>query len=180
MFTIPDFLKAKTEGRPLVMVTCYDAFSASILQATDIDAVLVGDSLAMVIHGYGSTLAATTSLMETHSRAVRSGGPDLCIVADMPFLTTRRGLKSAVEAAGRLMRAGANAVKIEGADGHEEIIPHLINSGIPVMGHLGLTPQFVNLLGGYRVQGKEAANAERILQAAQKLESLGCFALVLE
>jgi 3-methyl-2-oxobutanoate hydroxymethyltransferase len=180
MFTIPDFFKAKSEGRPLVMVTCYDAFSASILQATEIDAVLVGDSLAMVIHGHGSTLTATTSLMETHCRAVRSGGPDLCIVADMPFLATRRGLKSAVETAGRLMRAGANAVKIEGADGHEEIIPHLIGSGIPVMGHLGLTPQFVNLLGGYRVQGKDAAKAERILQAAQKLESLGCFALVLE
>src|SRR5206468_2273972 len=108
------------------------------------------------------------------------GSPDMVVVADMPFLTARRGKMAATEAAGALMQAGANAVKIEGVSGHEEVISHLIESGIPVMGHLGLTPQSVHQFGGYRLQGRAPAEAEQVRRDAQKLEELKAFAVVLE
>lgn len=177
---IPDFRHFKTQGKRITMLTCYDAAFAALLQNSGVDAVLVGDSAAMVVHGMDSTLGADVAMIEAHVRAVRRGGPELCIVADMPFLSTRKDLSSAVEAAGRLMIAGANAVKIEGLNGHETLIPHLIDSGIPVMGHLGLTPQSVHNFGGYKLQGKKIDDALRISQQARELEKLGCFAVVLE
>ncbi|MBU0934765.1 MAG: 3-methyl-2-oxobutanoate hydroxymethyltransferase [Spirochaetes bacterium] len=180
MFTIPDFKAAKEAGRRIAMLTCYDVSTAAILQDAGIDAVLVGDSVAMVVHGHPSTTTATIDMIETHIRAVRSGAPDLCVVGDMPFLSTRRGLAAGVDAAGALIRAGANAVKIEGLSGHEELIPALVGGGVPVMGHLGLLPQSVNVLGGYSKRGKDVDEADRIVQDARELERLGCFAMVLE
>jgi len=180
MFSIPDFAKAKANGRKIALLTCYDAPTAALMAEAGIDAALVGDSAAMVVHGYPSTIPATVEMIALHVRAVRNGAPDLCVIGDLPFLATRRGLVAGVDAAGEFMRAGANAVKLEGLLGHEELIPHLVASGVPVMGHLGLTPQSVNVLGGYRVQGKSADAGERIRADAKELERLGCFAVVLE
>lgn len=180
MKTILDFSRAKREQQPIVMIAAYDALMARIVAGSEADAILVGDSVAMVLHGFPSTLHATLDMMCTHVAAVRRGAPEMFVVGDMPFLTARRGLYAAVEAAGALMQAGANAVKIEGLTGHEDVIRHVIASGIPVMGHLGLTPQSVHQLGGYRLQGRGIADAERILREARTLELAGAFALVLE
>jgi 3-methyl-2-oxobutanoate hydroxymethyltransferase len=171
---------AREAARPIVMVTAYDALMARIVAASEADVILVGDSAAMVVHGLPSTLHATLEMMCLHTAAARRGAPEIVIVADMPFLTARRGVEHAVEAAGRLMQAGATAVKIEGVTGHEAVIEHLIGSGIPVMGHLGLTPQSVNLLGGYRLQGRSPAEADRFRQEAHRLEALGVFSVVFE
>jgi 3-methyl-2-oxobutanoate hydroxymethyltransferase len=134
----------------------------------------------MVVHGFADTLHATLPMMEMHTAAVRRGAPGLFVVADLPFLSFRRGASIAVEAAGALMQAGASAVKLEGVAGHEDAVAQIVGSGIPVMGHLGLTPQSVHQLGGYRVQGRSSQEAARILEDARKLESLGAFSVVLE
>jgi 3-methyl-2-oxobutanoate hydroxymethyltransferase len=178
--TIVDFSRAQREQHPIVMIAAYDALMARIVAATEADAILVGDSVAMVAHGFPSTIHATTEMMCAHVAAVRRGAPEIMVVADMPFLTARRGRQAATEAAGALMQAGATAVKIEGVAGHEDVIRHLVESGIPVMGHLGLTPQSVHQLGGYRVQGREPPAAERLREEARVLEEFGGFALVLE
>jgi 3-methyl-2-oxobutanoate hydroxymethyltransferase len=115
-----------------------------------------------------------------HVAAVRRGAPESLVIADLPFLSVRRGRNAATDAAGALMQAGATAVKLEGLAGHEEVVAHLVESGIPVMGHLGLTPQSVHQLGGYRLQGRDAVAAERLRQEARRLEELGAFAFVLE
>ncbi len=180
MKTILDFARARQEARPIVMVTAYDALMARIVAASEADAILVGDSAAMVVHGFDSTVEATLEMMCLHTAAVRRGAPDRVVVADMPFGTFRRGRHVAAEAAGALMQAGATAVKLEGVTGHEEVIAHLVGGGIPVMGHLGLTPQSVNQFGGYRVQGRSDAGAEKLRGEARKLEELGAFAVVLE
>lgn len=180
MKDILGFARARREPRPLVMVTCYDAAMARIVAASEVDAILVGDSVAMVVHGLSSTLHATVEMMVAHTAAVRRGAPEIVIVADLPFLAVRRGRAAALEAAGALLRAGATAVKLEGVKGHEDEIAHLVGSGIPVMGHLGLLPQAVHQLGGYRVQGRTAAAAEKLRAEARTLEELGVFALVLE
>ncbi|THB66383.1 MAG: 3-methyl-2-oxobutanoate hydroxymethyltransferase [Spirochaetaceae bacterium] len=180
MTKLMDFPSRKRAGHILTLLTCYDACFAAILQDSDIDAVLVGDSAAMVMHGHTSTLTATVEMIAAHVRAVRAGAPTLPIIADMPFLSTRGSLETAVTAAGALMAAGADGVKIEGLIGHEQLIPHLIHSGIPVMGHLGLTPQMVHVLGGYKVQGKTDDAAAIILEQARELEALGCFGIVAE
>ena len=175
-----DFRKAKAEGRKLSMLTCYDHWSAKILNETEVDALLVGDSVAMVVHGHPTTLHADVEMMRLHTSAVTRGAPAKLVVADMPFLSFRKGIHSAVEAAGILMRAGAHAVKIEGVEGHDDVIRHVVDSGIPVMGHLGLTPQSVHQMGGFKVQGKNSKDADRILEEARRLEQLGCFSVVLE
>lgn len=180
MMNILAFKTAKLEGRKISMVTCYDYAGARLIGSTDVDCVLIGDSLAMVVHGFPSTLNATVEMMELHTAAVARGLTKKLIVADMPFLSYRKDLATAVEAAGRLMRAGAHAIKLEGARGNLEIVRHLVDSGIPVMGHLGLTPQSVNQLGGYRVQGKTHEEHESILNDALALEEAGCFSVVLE
>jgi 3-methyl-2-oxobutanoate hydroxymethyltransferase len=175
-----DFIRYKLQERPITMVTCYDSWSASLLSGTDVDCLLVGDSAAMVMHGYESTLPADIPMISSHTEAVRRGWGGGFIVSDMPFLSCRRGLGHAVDGAGTLMRSGANAVKIEGIRGQEHIISHIVESGIPVMGHLGLTPQAVYQLGGYRVQGRKGEQAEMIKEEAKTVERCGCFALVLE
>jgi 3-methyl-2-oxobutanoate hydroxymethyltransferase len=180
MKSVLDFARARREAHPICVVTSYDAWSARIAESAGIDCLLVGDSAAMVMHGFPDTLHATVEMMVMHTAAVRRGAPGLFIVADMPFLSFRRGAAAAIEAAGELMRAGANAVKLEGVRGHEEVVTQLVGSGIPVMGHLGLTPQSVHQLGGYRVQGRSTDDARQILEDAQTLESLGAFAIVLE
>jgi 3-methyl-2-oxobutanoate hydroxymethyltransferase len=177
---ILDFARAKRDGRPIVMLAAYDAQMARLLAASETDAILVGDSAAMVVHGFPSTLHATVEMMCVHTAAVRRGAPELMVIADMPFLSVRRGRDEAVRTAGALMQAGADAVKIEGVAGQEGIIAHLVEGGIPVMGHLGLTPQSVHQLGGYRLQGRTPATAGRLKADAETLEKLGAFALVLE
>ena len=175
-----DFAKRKRAGEKISMVTCYDYWSARILNTSDVDTLLVGDSLAMVMHGYDSTVHATVEMMATHVAAVRRGAADKFIVADMPFLSVRQGLQPAMTAVMQLMQAGGNCVKIEGAAGQLDIISHIVESGVPVMGHLGLTPQSVEAFGGHKVQGRNEGQAAQILQDAKDLEAAGCFALVLE
>jgi 3-methyl-2-oxobutanoate hydroxymethyltransferase len=178
--TILDFARARRERRPLTLVTAYDALMARIVAASEADAILVGDSAAMVVHGFPSTVHATVPMLVTHTAAVRRGAPEAFVIADLPFLSVRTGRDAAVRAAGELMQAGATAVKIENVAGHEEVIVHLVGSGIPVMGHLGLTPQSVNALGGYHVQARDPDGAARVRAEALRLEELGAFAVVLE
>lgn len=180
MKNIDAFLTKKKNGEKISMLTCYDYSFAKMAEASDVDSLLVGDSLAMVMHGFDSTIHATLDMMCLHTRMVRRGAPTKFIIGDMPFLSTRTNKEEAVKAAGELMRAGANCVKLEGVDGQDGIIAHIIESGIPVMGHLGLTPQAVHQLSGYKVQGRENESAQKILNQAKKLVQLGCFSLVLE
>ena len=175
-----DFLNAKLEHRKLSMVTCYDYTFARMLARSPIDGILVGDSAVMVMHGHNSTLAAGIDLMRLHTAAVARGAAGKFIVADMPFLSFRKGLAAALDTASILMTAGAHAVKLEGVDGHEDVVERLAQSGIPVMGHLGLQPQSVNAYGGYRVQGRSDEGARDIARQAIALEQLGAFAIVLE
>jgi 3-methyl-2-oxobutanoate hydroxymethyltransferase len=177
---VPDFAKRKRDGVPISMVTCYDAWSAALIASTEIDCILVGDSLAMVVYGHDTTLPADIDTMAAHTAAVRRGAPDAFVIGDMPFLSYRRGLESAVSNVAKLMRAGARAVKLEGAAGNIELIRHLVESGVPVMGHLGLTPQSVHQLGGFRVQARSDRAAATLVEQAVELERAGTFALVLE
>ncbi|MEO8594834.1 MAG: 3-methyl-2-oxobutanoate hydroxymethyltransferase [Candidatus Solibacter sp.] len=175
-----DFLRAKAESRALSMVTCYDYTFARILAQSPIDAILVGDSAAMVMHGHPSTLSASTEILRLHTEAVVRGAPAKFTIADMPFLSFRKGPVAALDTAAILMQAGAHAVKIEGIDGHEDVVRHLVQSGIPVMGHLGLQPQSVHAYGGFRVQGRTEDTARQITRQATALEELGAFSIVLE
>jgi len=180
MPSIHEFAAAKAAGRKLVIVTSYDAWSARLLADTPVDCLLVGDSVMMVMHGERDTLGATIEIMALHVRAVARGASSKLIVADMPFLAARKGAPYALDSAAELLRAGADAVKIEGVCGHADVIRHLVESGIPVMGHLGLTPQWVNQFGGYKVQAREATAAAQLREDAAALEAAGCFSVVLE
>ncbi len=175
-----DFKKKKDLNDKITMITCYDYTFAKIINQSQIDCVLVGDSLAMVMHGYEGTLNATVELMRIHTAAVARGMPDKFIIGDMPFLSYRKDLKTSLESAQALMCAGAHAVKLEGAMGNLETVRHFVDSGIPVMGHLGLTPQSVHQLGGFKVQGRGELAAKRTREQALQLQQAGCFALVLE
>ncbi|MCR5494751.1 MAG: 3-methyl-2-oxobutanoate hydroxymethyltransferase [Treponema sp.] len=177
--TTLDFHKFKSESKKISMITCYDSTFAKIIDQTDIDCILIGDSASMVMHGESTTLPAKMEWMEEHTRSVRNGTGKY-IVCDMPFLTTRKGLDYATDCAGRLLVAGANCVKIEGVYGQEDIIRHLVMSGIPVMSHLGLTPQFYQAFGGHKMQGKSEEAAEKIIEEAKKAQELGACSLVLE
>lgn len=182
--TAPEFISRKQKNIPISMVTCYDYWSASIIAETDIDCILVGDSGAMVMHGYVSTLPATVDMIALHIAAVRRGAPQTFVIGDMPFMTEVGSIDSIVSHARTLMQAGANAVKLEGAvegyGGSLAAIELLVRSGVPVMGHLGLTPQSVNSFGGYRVQGRAGDAREKLIEDARRLEEAGCFAIVLE
>jgi len=178
--TVLDFQKMKDEGRKISMVTCYDYSSARAVAASAVDCILVGDSLAMTMHGHPTTLSATTAMMALHTAAVARGAPSKFIVADMPFLSYRKGLKEAMDAVQKLMSAGAHAVKLEGVRGHAEIIRHIVDSGVPVMGHLGLTPQSVHQLGGMKVQARTDAAVDILTSQCRELECAGCFSIVLE
>jgi 3-methyl-2-oxobutanoate hydroxymethyltransferase len=180
MKTIRDFAAAKSVRRRIVMVTAYDAWSARLLASTPVDCLLVGDSAMMVMHGERDTLGATIELMGMHTRAVARGAPEKFLVADMPFLSIRKGAAHALDSAAKLLAAGAHAVKVEGLRGHRYVVRHLVESGIPVMGHLGLLPQSVHAVGGYRVQARDNAGAAELLRDALAFEKAGAFAVVLE
>ena len=180
MTNILEFARFKAEGRKISMVTAYDAWSARLVARSQVDAVLVGDSAAMVIHGHPTTLPASVQLMAVHTRAVATSIGEKFLIADLPFLSYRKGIPGAMTAVGTLMESGAQAVKLEGLDGHEDVIRQIVGSGVPVMGHIGLTPQSVHQLGGFRVQGRNDADAANLIRQAHALEDLGCFSIVLE
>jgi 3-methyl-2-oxobutanoate hydroxymethyltransferase len=175
-------VRMKEEGRRIVCLTAYDALFGRILDESDVDIVLVGDSLGQVVCGFDSTIPVTLEAMIHHAAAVRRGVRRALLVADMPFMTFQVSPEETLRNAGRLLReSGAEAVKLEG--GGEPTLPHvrkLVRAGIPVMGHVGLTPQSVHALGGYRVQGRDRENAERIEAEAAALEDAGAFSIVLE
>ncbi len=174
------FFKKKAENKKITVLTCYDYTSARILSRSEIDCLLVGDSVAMTMHGCKDTVAATLQMMQFHVQAVSRGAENKFIIADLPFLSYRKSKKSNIEAVQILMQAGAQAIKLEGASGNLKLITHLVESGIPIMGHLGLTPQFVHQFGGYKVQGKTLETAAQIKQDALALQEAGCFSVVLE
>jgi len=180
MKTILDFAKAKKENQIISMTTCYDYWSAKIIAQTNIDCVLIGDSLGMVMHGAKDTLSVDTRLMALHIQAVKKGLGNKFLIGDMPFLAHRKNLSTTMNNIETIMRAGANCVKIEGIDGSESDFKYIVESGIPIMGHLGLTPQSLNQLGGFRVQGKKEKEVEKIIDQAKRIQDVGCFALVLE
>jgi 3-methyl-2-oxobutanoate hydroxymethyltransferase len=175
-----DFQKMKDANIKISMVTCYDYWSARIIAETDIDCVLVGDSLAMIMHGHATTIPATVEIIALHTQAVAKGVQNKFIIGDLPFCSYRESLSNTMHAVEKIMQAGANAVKLEGADGNESVINHIVHSGVPVMGHIGMTPQSIHQLGGFCVQGKDRAGAETLIDQALRLEKAGCFAIVLE
>jgi 3-methyl-2-oxobutanoate hydroxymethyltransferase len=177
---IIDFAKQKKSGKKISMITCYDYTNARILSHTAVDCLLVGDSVAMTMHGFKNTLSATVEMMCMHTAAVARGAGDKFIISDLPFLSYKQSLDNSMTAVLSLMQAGAHALKLEGAEGNLELIRHLTDAGIPVMGHLGLTLQMIHGLGGFKVQGKTKASAERIKADALRLQEAGCFAVVLE
>ena len=170
----------KENNKKISMVTCYDYWSACIISQSQVDCILIGDSLAMVMYGYLTTLPATIAMMAQHVQAVAKGAPNKFLVGDMPFCSYRKGLTTSMTAIERLMQSGANAIKLEGADGNLKLIRHIVKSGVPVMGHLGLTPQSINAIGGFKVQGKNQLVADKLKKDAEALVDAGCFALVLE
>lgn len=179
--TILNIKKMKVQGEKISMLTAYDYGMASILDECDIDIILVGDSLGMVMLGYDSTLPVTMEDMLRHTQAVARGANKALIIADMPFLSYQASPAEALTNAGRLLKEGnAQAVKLEGGREFADIVHKMTYAGIPVMAHLGLTPQSVHQLGGYKVQGKQDDAAERIMQDAKILEEAGAFSVTLE
>jgi 3-methyl-2-oxobutanoate hydroxymethyltransferase len=178
--TVNTFFDKKKRGEKIAVVTAYDALVAAMVHAAGADAILVGDSAAMVFAGYDTTLPITMDEMLYHTRAVTRGAKGAFVIADMPFLSFQCGHDEAIRNAGRFLKEGfAQAVKLEG--GHDiDLVARLVSSGIPVMGHLGLTPQSIHALGGYRAQGKTIESAELMLAQAEALDRAGCFAIVLE
>jgi 3-methyl-2-oxobutanoate hydroxymethyltransferase len=181
MTTVLDVQRFKDEGRRFAMLTAYDYLSARILDEAGIPILLVGDSLGMVMLGYPTTLPVTLDEMIHHAKAVARGARQALLVGDMPFMSYQVSAEQAIAAAGRfLQEGGMHAVKLEGGGPVIEYTRRLTELGIPVMGHLGLTPQFVHQMGGFKVQGKSEAQADRILADARALEEAGAFSLVLE
>jgi 3-methyl-2-oxobutanoate hydroxymethyltransferase len=178
---LPDLEAKKQSGEKIVMLTAYDYTMARLLDRAGVDVLLVGDSLGMVVLGYETTLPVTLDAMVHHTRAVSRGTRRALVVADMPFLTYQVSVAEALRNAGRLIQeGGAAAVKIEGGGASVEAVSRMVEAGIPVMGHLGLLPQSVHQLGGFRQQATLEADAEQLLADAQALEEAGAFAIVLE
>lgn len=179
--TVHALLKLKERGERIVMLTCYDALFARLLDDCGVDILLVGDSVNQVLAGADSTLSATLDQMIYHTTIVRRGTRRAMVVCDLPFLSYQVSREDAVRNAGRVMKeTGCHGVKLEGGRPMAETVRALVDVGIPVMGHLGLTPQSVHALGGYRVQGRDGATAERLRADAKALEEAGAFAVVLE
>ena len=178
---IPDLRAMKQSGTKIAVLTAYDATMARLLDRAGIDVLLVGDSLGMVVLGYDTTIPVTLDMMIHHTQAVSRGASRALIVADMPFLTYQISADEAIRNAGRLIQeGGAAAVKLEGGRAVVDIVRRLTDYGIPVMGHLGLTPQSVHALGGFRQQARDTDSAARLLEDAAALEEAGAFSLVLE
>ena len=179
--TTTTFIEMKKNKKRITMLTAYDYYTAKIMDDAGIDGILVGDSLGMVMLGYENTLPVTMDIMVHHVKAVTRGVKKALVVGDMPFLSYHVSIKESVRNAGRILQeGGAHAVKLEGGREVADKIKAIIAAGIPVMGHLGLTPQSVNLLGGFKVQGKDYERAKRILEDALILQEAGVFSIVLE
>ena len=180
--TVPAIRSAKVRAghAPLVMVTAYDAPSARVADAAGVDLILVGDSLAMVVLGYDDTLQVTVDDMAHHVAAVARARPGPLVVADLPWLSFHVSVEDTVRNAAVLVRAGAKAVKLEGGTKRLDMVYAIIDAEIPVMGHLGLTPQSTHVMGGFKVQGRQADAAKLLVEEALALQAAGCFAIVLE
>ncbi len=179
--TLLTLFKKVEDGVPITMLTCYDYPTAHFQEQAEVDMILVGDSLGMTMLGYDSTLPVTMNDMIRHTQAVRRGSPNAWLIGDMPYMSYQPSVETAIRSAGRFMaEASCDAIKLEGG---AEIVPQIkgiLAAGIPVMGHLGLTPQSVSALGGFRVQGKGAVQAKKIMDDAKALEEAGVFAILFE
>lgn len=179
--TVKTFFKRKNEQQKITMLTAYDCSTAKYIDEAGVDSVLIGDSVGMTVLGYENTLQVTVDDMVTFTKAVARGAKRALIIADMPFLSYQTSKQQALENAGKLIRAGAHAVKIEGASETTiEVIKAFVDAGIAVVGHLGFTPQFINSIGGYYIQGKSYEQAVKLLEDAKRLEEAGVFSIVLE
>jgi 3-methyl-2-oxobutanoate hydroxymethyltransferase len=179
--TIPDLYKKKAEGKKITMLTAYDYPTAQIVDQAGIDVILVGDSLGMVVQGEANTLPVTMEEMLYHTKLVSRATQSAMVVGDLPFLSYQSGREDAIRNAGRFLKeAGAEAVKLEGGSPMADVIRAIVSAGIPVMAHIGLTPQYVHTLGGFKVQGKEEAAREKLLADARAVQDAGAFSVVLE
>jgi len=179
--TVADIIKMKEAGEKITVLTAYDAAMAAMLHKAEVDVLLVGDSLGMVILGYDSTVPVTMNEMIHHASAVRRGAPGAFVVGDMPFGSYQSGVRDAIINGTRFLKeAGCDAVKLEGGLEVCETVTALVSAGISVIGHIGLTPQTATQLGGYKVQGRDIASAKKMIEEARALENAGAFALVLE
>jgi 3-methyl-2-oxobutanoate hydroxymethyltransferase len=179
--TVPALQKMKRDGRQITMLTAYDATFARLLDDCEIDILLVGDSLGMVIQGQENTLTVTVEDIIYHTRAVMRGASHAHVVADMPFMSYQTSMEEGLRNAGRLIKeGGAEAVKLEGGVRHADLVRRLTEVGIPVMGHIGLTPQSIHAMGGYKIQGRKAAQARQLVEDALSLQDAGVYSLVLE
>jgi 3-methyl-2-oxobutanoate hydroxymethyltransferase len=178
---VPDLRAMKAQGTKIAVLTAYDAGMARLLDRAGIDVILVGDSVGMVVLGYDTTIPVTLDMMVHHTQAVTRGVERALVVSDLPFLTYQISVEDAMRSAGRLIQeGGASAVKLEGGNRVVEVVRRLSESGIPVMGHLGLTPQSVHVFGGFRQQARDEASACALLADAKALQEAGAFAIVLE
>ena len=179
--TLPGLFKKAAEGKPITWLTCYDYPTAYLQEQAGVDMILVGDSLGMTMLGYDSTLPVTMEDMIRHTAAVRRGAPNTWLIGDMPYMTYQPSVETAILNAGRFMaEAGCDAIKLEGGASMADRIRGIVDAGIPAIGHLGLTPQSVSSLGGFRLQGKSAATAKKIIEDAKALEEAGAFMILLE
>lgn len=179
--TVSTFQKKKQNNEKITMLTAYDCSTAKYFDEAGVDSILVGDSLGMVVLGYDSTTSVTMNEMKIFTSAVCRGAKHCLVVADMPFMSYHASVDEAVKNAGELIRCGASAVKLEGATSHIlDVVQRCVESGIPVVGHLGFTPQYLNVLGGYKIQGKTAEKTRFILEQALRLQDAGAFCIVLE
>ncbi|MEK7787109.1 MAG: 3-methyl-2-oxobutanoate hydroxymethyltransferase [Chloroflexota bacterium] len=178
--TIPEFQQHKRDNKKLIVVTAYDALFARIVEQAGIQAILVGDSLGVVVQGKANTLSVTMDEMLYHTKLVAGAAQHALVIGDMPFMSYQAGHEDALRNAGRFLQAGAHAVKLEGGAVMADRVAAMTSVGIPVMGHLGMTPQSVHRYGGYKVQGKKSDRAQALLSDAKALEAAGAFAVVLE
>ena len=179
--TIPQLKGWKGQTKKFTMITAYDVLMAAVIDQTPVETILVGDSMGMVVYGYDGTVPVTMEQIIQHTRAVVKGAPNTLVIGDMPFGSYNVSVEDAVRNANRIIKeGGAEAVKLEGGRHFTRVVEAMVNGGIPVMGHIGLTPQTVGQLGGFKVQGKDAEAAKQLLEDAKALEKAGVFAIVLE
>jgi 3-methyl-2-oxobutanoate hydroxymethyltransferase len=179
--TLPGLFKKAADGQPITWLTCYDYPTAYLQDQAGIDMILVGDSLGMTMLGYDSTLPVTMDDMMRHTAAVRRGAPNAWIVGDMPYMSYQPSVETAIRSAGRFMaETGCDSIKLEGGASMADRIKGIVDAGIPAIGHLGLTPQSVSSLGGFKLQGKSATLAKKIVDDAKALEAAGAFCILLE
>lgn len=178
--TVPKLIEKKKNNEKITMLTAYDYTIAKLLDRNDVDMLLVGDSVGPIFSGYENTLPVTVDEILYHTKAVVRGRQNALVVSDMPFLSYQTSVEDAIKNCGMMLKIGAEAVKLEGGKEIVKTVQALTSSGIPVVGHIGLTPQFVNILGGYKVQGKTDESKKNLLESAKALEKAGVFSIVLE